>query len=417
MESIAKKEIPVLVLTGYLGSGKTTLVNRILTNRQGIKFAVIVNDIGEVNIDAELIQRGGVVNTDNNSLVALQNGCICCTLQTNLIEQVFELIKSQQFDYIVIEASGICDPEPIAQTICTIPRLGEAYSRYGVCKLDCVVTVVDALRMQSEFGCGEALTEHPAGEDDIANLLIQQIEFCNIVLLNKIDEVSKEEQKRITQIIRTLQPEAEIIACNFADVELDKILNTNSFRYSKVAASAGWIQELGKPCEEPEHHTGHDAGEHHHEEHHHEEHCHEGHHHHEGCCCHHHHHEEGEAAEYGIETFVYYRRPAFDMNKFDYFINAKWPRNVIRAKGVCYFNDNPDMTCLFEQAGKQKQLSEVGQWYAAMPEEELMQMFQREPGLLRDWDERYGDRMQKIVFIGQHMDKEQLIADLDACLE
>lgn len=401
------KDIPVLLLTGYLGSGKTTLVNRILANKQGIRFAVIVNDIGEVNIDAELIQKGGVVGSKDSSLVALQNGCICCTLQTDLIEQVFELMKMQQFDYIVIEASGICDPEPIAQTICSIPSMGGAYTAYGICKMDCIVTVVDALRMQSEFGCGEHLTKKGLGEDDIENLLIQQIEFCNVVLLNKASEVNEEERKRICQIIRSLQPQAEIIECDYADVELEKILGTHSFRYEKVAASAGWIQELGKDCSgQEESHASqksHGCG-------------HEGHP--EGCHCHHHHHhEEGEAGEYGIETFVYYRRPAFDMNRFDYFISAKWPASVIRAKGVCYFNDSPDMTCLFEQAGQQKQLSEVGQWYAAMPKEEVLRMMQQEPGLLRDWDEHYGDRMQKIVFIGQHMDKEQLIADLDACLD
>lgn len=395
-------EIPVLLLTGYLGSGKTTLVNRILANQQGIRFAVIVNDIGEVNIDAELIQKNGIVGGNDSSLVALQNGCICCTLQTDLIEQIFNLMKLQQFDYIVIEASGICDPEPIAQTICSIPRLGGAYAKYGICRLDCIVTVVDALRMQSEFACGEKLKTKTANEDDIENLLIQQIEFCNVVLLNKASEVSDEERSRITQIIRTLQPQAEIIPCNHADVPLDLLLNTGVFRYEKVAASAGWIQELGKACDEHEHH--------HHKDCHHDGHP-------EGCHCHHHHHKEGEAAAYGIETFVYYRRPAFDMNRFDYFISAQWPESVIRAKGVCYFNDNPDMTCLFEQAGRQKQLSEVGMWYAAMPEEETVRIMQQEPGLLRDWDEQYGDRMQKIVFIGQHMDKEQLIANLDACLE
>ncbi|ADY35560.1 cobalamin synthesis protein P47K [Phocaeicola salanitronis DSM 18170] len=401
------KEIPVLLLTGYLGSGKTTLVNRILSNKRGIKFAVIVNDLGEVNIDADLIQKGGIVDKKDDSLVSLQNGCICCTLKTDLIEQLFDLMKSQRFDYIVIEASGICEPEPIAQTICSIPSLGGAYTKYGVCRLDCIVTVVDALRMQDEFACGDNLTRTHIDEENIENLIIQQIEFCNIILLNKASEVKPEELNRIKQIIRTIQPTAEIIECDYGDVNLDKLLHTHSFDFERVATSAGWIRGIERAASEEEEREAHG---HHPEEHHHDE---EGGHHHE----HHHHHDEGEAEEYGIGTFVYYRRPAFDIHKLDHYIATKWPKNIIRTKGVCYFSHNRDMSYLFEQAGRQKQLKEAGLWYATAPEEDLIKLMMQEPGLMRDWDEKYGDRMIKLVFIGQHLDKEQITHDLDECLE
>ena len=404
-----KKDVPVLLLTGYLGSGKTTLVNHILTNRKGIRFAVIVNDLGEVNIDASLIQKGGIVDQKDDSLVALQNGCICCTLKTDLIDQIFELMKSEKFDYIVIEASGICEPEPIAQTVCSIPTFGEAYRKYGICRLDCIVTVVDALRFQSEFACGDSLTKADIAEDDIENLIIQQVEFCNKILLNKASEVTPEELGRIRQIIKTIQPGAEIIECDYANIDLDQILNTRMFDFEKVATSAGWIRGIEGPVEEEEHHHHHDHEHEDEHEHHHDHHDHE--------CGHHHHHDEGEAEEYGISTFVYYRRRAFDINKFDYFVAKHWPKSVIRAKGVCYFSDNRDMSYLFEQAGKQKSIKEAGLWYATAPADELAELMKQEPGLVRDWDPEYGDRMQKIVFIGQKMDKEQIIKLLDDCLE
>lgn len=409
-----KKDVPVLLLTGYLGSGKTTLVNRILGNRKGIKFAVIVNDIGEVNIDAGLIQAGGVVAQKDDSLVALQNGCICCTLKADLVAQVFDLMKSGKFDYIVIEASGICEPEPIAQTICSIPTLGGPYTQYGNCRLDCIVTVVDALRLRDEFGAGDELTKKDIGEEDISNLIIQQIEFCNIILLNKASEVKPEELEKIRTIIRTLQPGAEIIDCNYADVDLDKILDTKMFNFDKAAMSAGWIRGIESRPTDEEEEEARNHGHHHHHHHHDGEqrHCHE-----EGHGHHHHHHDEGEAEEYGISTFVYYRRPAFDINKFDYFVTKKWPKSVIRAKGICYFSDERGMSYLFEQAGSQKQLRQSGQWYATAPEEDLIQLMQSDPGFMRDWDAKYGDRMEKIVFIGQKMDKEQIIRDLDDCLE
>ncbi len=428
-------EIPVLLLTGYLGSGKTTLVNRILNNKRGIKFAVIVNDIGEVNIDADLIEKGGIVGKKDESLVALQNGCICCTLKMDLIQQLHDITQMHRFDYIVIEASGICEPEPIAQTICSIPTMGMEYIKDGVCRLDCIVTVVDALRMQSDFQGGMDLLKSQIDEEDIENLVIQQIEFCNIVLLNKASEVSPEELARIREIVRVLQPKAEIIECDYGDVELSKILDTHLFDFEKVATSATWIQELEKHHDEEDdddddddddhdhHHHDDDDDDDDHDHHHHhdhddddddeddEHHSGHGHHHH-----HHHHHEGGEVEEYGIGTYVYYRRAPMDLSLFDEFVARKWPKGVIRAKGICYFDDETDMCYLFEQAGKQVSLKNAGKWYATMPADELAQLMEREPGLMHDWDDQYGDRMQKIVFIGQHLDKETIARELDRCL-
>lgn len=394
------------------------MVNRILSNKKGIRFAVIVNDIGEVNIDATLIQQGGVVGQSDDSLVALQNGCICCTLKTDLMNQIVEIMKMDKFDYIVIEASGICEPEPIAQTICSMKSIGGVYTEFGTPRLDCLVTVVDALRMADEFGCGESLERKNLEEDDIENLIIQQIEFCNVILLNKASEVSPEALDKIKHIIREIQTKAQIIECDYADVDLEKLLDTNMFDYRQTESGAGWIRGLESDVHDEEHH--HEEHEEEHEEHDHHDHDdeHDDHDHHEE---HHHHHhdhdhEGGEVEEYGIGTFVYFRRPAFDLNKFDWFVNKKLPKSVIRAKGLCYFSDNTDMSCLFEQAGKQIMLREAGQWYATAPEEDLIRMMRQDPTIMKDWDAHYGDRMQKIVFIGQHMDKEQICKDLDECL-
>ena len=395
-----KETTPVLLLTGYLGSGKTTLLNRILSNRRGIKFAVIVNDIGEVNIDADLIEKGGIVGSQDDSLVALQNGCICCTLKMDLVEQLRDIIKMQKFDYIVIEASGICEPAPIAQTICSIPQLGEEYVENGYPVLDSIVTVVDALRMKDEFGSGNDLLRANIDDEDIENLVIQQIEFCNIVLLNKAAEVEPQELQRIKEIVRALQPKADIIECNYGDVDLDKILNTGKFDFMSVATSATWIEKVEGAVDED------DDDEDEHEEHHH------GHHHHH----HHHHHDGGEVEEYGIGTFVYYRRKPFDLGRFDEFVARKWPKSVIRAKGICYFRNEPDVCYVFEQAGKQVGLRNAGAWYATMPKDELAAFMAQNPGVQRDWDEEYGDRMQKLVFIGQKMDKKEIARLLDECL-
>ena len=415
------KNIPVLLLTGYLGSGKTTLLNRILQNRKGIKFAVIVNDIGEVNIDADLIEKGGIVGQQDDSLVALQNGCICCTLKMDLVKQLQDILAMHRFDYIVIEASGICEPAPIAQTILNIPSLGPEYIKDGYLQLDSIVTVVDALRMRDEFGGGNDLLRQNIDEEDIKNLVIQQIEFCNIILLNKASEVSKDELAQVRQIIRTIQPKADIIECDYGNVDLDLLINTQKFNFEEVATSAAWIQEIEAPLSSPEGDTDDDDDddddddhdEHHHHEHHHHEH-------------HHHHHDhspsgeqeggQGEAEEYGIGTFVYYARRPMNLGLFDEFVARKWPKSIIRAKGLCYFKGEEDVCYVFEQAGRQVSLRNAGQWYATMPKDELERMLAQDEKLRQDWDPQYGDRMQKLVFIGQHLDREQITADLDFCL-
>lgn len=392
-------KIPVLLLTGYLGSGKTTLLNRILNNQQGKRFAVIVNDIGEVNIDAALIQKGGLVSEQDNSLIALQNGCICCSLKMDLIQQLHELISStQQFDYIVIEASGICEPAPIAQTICSYVQMVPHFAKDGIPVLDSIVTVVDALRMVDEFDNGKALTQITK-EEDLAALVTEQIEFCNIVLLNKASCVCEDDLNKTKAIIRAIQPKAEIIETNYCDVPFDKILNTQLFDFEKVATSATWIQQI-------------EDASHHHEHHEHHDHSHCDHEH--GHCCHEHNHQHGD--EYGIETFVYFERKPFDLGLFDEFVAKHWPKNIIRCKGMCYFASEYDMCYLFEQAGRQFNMRQAGEWFATMPVEELMQLMAQDAQLQHDWDEQYGDRMQKLVFIGQHLDKKALTDALDNCL-
>ena len=440
-------EIPVLLLTGYLGSGKTTLLNRILQNERGIRFAVIVNDIGEVNIDADLIQKGGVVGQGDDSLVALQNGCICCSLQMDLVKQLSDLISLQRFDYIVIEASGICEPGPIAQTICSIPTMNPEFVKHGVPHLDCIATIVDALRLKDEFQGGLDFTK-PLEDDDIEKLVVEQIEFCNKILLNKASEVTPEELGRTEEILRTLQPGAEIIPCDYCDIDLNLLLHTGLFDFDKVATSAAWIKEIEGHHEEDEnedenenHHHEEDDEEHEHHHHHHydeEEHEHHHHHHHhdddnepdglpikgevaerpEGVshCQHHHHEGHSHTEEYGISTFVYYARRPMHIGLFDEFVARHWPKGVIRAKGICWFRDEPDVCYVFEQAGKQVSLRDAGQWYATMPREQLCDFMEQNPGLARDWDPDYGDRMQKLVFIGQHMDQQAIIDALDACL-
>ena len=404
-------KIPVLLLTGYLGSGKTTLLNRILSNRKGIRFAVIVNDIGEVNIDAELIQKGGVVAQQDDNLVALQNGCICCSLKMDLVQQLRDLCAANTFDYIVIEASGICEPAPIAQTIASYTSMVPASSA-PVPQLDAVVSVVDALRLRDEFMVQLADLSNVSDRSDLSELVINQIEFCNLILLNKVSEVSEEERKHIRAIIRAIQPKAKIIDCDYCDVPFGEILDTELFDFEEVATSAAWIQGVEGDVEEE-----HDHHHEHHHNHHHEcddPHCHCHDHAHEcddpHCHCHNH------GDEYGITTFVYYRRKPFDLNRFDEFVARHWDKGIIRCKGMCYFEDEYDMCYLFEQAGKQFDLKQAGTFYATMPEEELMQLMARDPMLQRDWDEQYGDRMQKLVFIGQNIDRDAITKALDDCL-
>ena len=396
MKEISK--IPVLLLTGYLGSGKTTLLNRILTNQKGIRFAVIVNDIGEVNIDASLIQKGGVVSQNDDSLVALQNGCICCSLKMDLIAQLHDLVAQKAYDYIVIEASGICEPAPIAQTLCSYAQMVPQFATDGLPTLDCICSVVDALRIRDEFDGGDQLAHYVPKEEDLAALVIEQIEFSNIILLNKASEVSEEELARIKSIIRAIQPTAEIIETNYCDVDFDKILNTGLFDFDKTATSAAWIQEVEDASHHHEHHHDDDDDD--------DEDEHE-----------HHHNDHDHLAEFGIETYVYYERRPLDLGLFDEFVATHWPKNVIRCKGMCYFAEEYDMCYLFEQAGKQFNLKRAGEWFATMPKEELMQLMADDAQLRHDWDEQYGDRMQKLVFIGQHLDKKALKEALDKCLQ
>ncbi|MFA6779510.1 MAG: GTP-binding protein [Paludibacteraceae bacterium] len=369
-----KQIVPITLLTGYLGSGKTTLVNNILANKSGLKIAVIVNDIGEVNVDASLIQKGGIVNQEDDSLVALSNGCICCTLKTDLIKQITDITETNRFDYIVIEASGICEPVPIAQTITAMSEMSSRFMIPEICRLDCVVTVVDALRMAKEFSCGDDLDKETIDDEDIENLLIQQIEFCNVIVMNKIDEIGADELNKLRAVIKKLQPSAEIIETNYSKFDLDKIIDSKRFNFQKASASAGWIEELEKDEEERE---------------------------------------EGETEEYGISTFVYYRREPFSLNKFDWYANSEWPKNIIRSKGVAYFEENPEMSYLFEQAGTQKKLTEAGQWLCTAPKADQERMLEQSAELRKDWDEKYGDKMIKIVFIGRDMDKEKICAELD----
>lgn len=382
--------VPVLLLTGYLGSGKTTLLNRILANQAGIRFAVIVNDIGEVNVDAALIEKGGVVKEKDANLMSLSNGCICCTLKMDLVQQLHDLCVAKKFDYIVIEASGICEPAPIAQTICSYRRM-VPFTEDPAPKLDCIVSVVDAKRLKDEFRMGDELQRKDLEEDDLASLVIQQIEFCNIILLNKVDELTSDELSYLKQVIRAIQPTAEIIETNYCDVAFDKILNTNAFNFDEVAGSAAWLQGVEGDVENDNHNDNDNHNHNHNEEH-------------------------GEAYEYGIDTFVYYQRKPFKLGLFDDFVARQWPKTVIRCKGMCYFEDEYDMCYLFEQAGKQFNLKQCGEFYATMPKEELMQMMAQDPILQRDWDEQYGDRMQKLVFIGQKMDKDAITKALDNCL-
>ena len=417
------KTVPITLITGYLGSGKTTLINYLLKNAGGYKMAVIVNDIGEVNIDADLIEKGGVVAGKDDNLVALQNGCICCTLKKDLIEQLASLVRSRKFDHILIEASGICEPIPIAQTI---PYLEDQFEQRGMpkyLKLDAVVSVTDALRLADEFGCGEALEHAERGEEDIENLVIQQLEFCDIVLLNKVDEVTPEQLDNIKAIIRKLQPHATIIDTNYCKVDLKQILDTGLFDFEKAVNSAGWMEEFDRTdneedADEHHHHHNHDDDDDDDDDEHDHDHDHDEHEHHHH---HHHHHEhgvgenddEGTAEEYGIGTYVYYRRRPFDRLKFEDWANKDYGRMIIRSKGLVYFTDDNDMSYVYEQAGRQKYLTENGPWYATLPPVEIDRLLATDEKFAHDWDPEYGDRMIKLVFIGQKLDREKIKRELD----
>ena len=384
------KKIPITLLCGYLGAGKTTLLNRVLTNQKGYKVAVIVNDIGEVNVDERLISKEAKIE-DSSSLVPLTNGCICCTLKTDMVNQIESLMKSGKFDYILIEASGVCEPMPIAQAIETI-EIG---------KLDNVVGVVDASRLVEEFDEGKALLKEGIDEEDIESLLIQQIEFCSTLIVNKRDLVTDEQMKMVRAVINKIQPTVKVFETTRCEVPIDEIIGTDRFDFETVYASAGWVKAL----EEAEEHDDdddddHDEHEHEHEHHHHHEHKHEG---------------ESED-EYGIGSFVYYRRRPFNRERLDKFAN-NWPRNIIRSKGVVWFSDEDDMAYVLETSGRQIQAGYSGNWLASCPPAEQKRVLEEEPEMKKDWDEKVGDRMIKMVIIGRHLDKDQICKDLDSCLD
>ena len=412
------KSVPITLITGYLGSGKTTLINHILRNSKGNKMAVIVNDIGEVNIDADLIENDGVVSGKDENLVALSNGCICCTLKKDLINQLADLVKTQKFDHILIEASGICEPVPIAQTISYMEQEFEKQQLPRFYYLDAIISVTDALRLRDEFGCGETLKEATRGEENLENLVIQQIEFCDIVLLNKASLVSKEELRRVKMAVKALQPEAQIIETDYCKVDINELIDKELFDFEKASTSAAWIREFEDWSTDVEHHDDdEDEEEHHHDHDEDEDEEHEEHEHHHH---HHHHHgveneEEGTALEYDINTFVYYRRRGFDNEKFEHWAKEEAGKHhIIRAKGVCYFNNEKENIYVYESVGQQITITFSRKWYSAtLSKKQLAFLRENDEGYAHDWDDEYQDRLIKLVFIGQNLDEKAIRKELD----
>ena len=415
---MAKAKTPITLLCGYLGAGKTTLLNKVLNNQEGYRVAVIVNDIGEINVDASLIAKGGNI-TDTSDIVPLTNGCICCTLKSQMVTDIEKLISKGLYDYILIEASGVCEPMPIAQELELIKN--------GV--LDNVVGVVDAARLVDEFASGESLLNKEAiDEEDIESLLVQQIEFCSTLVINKTDLVTPEELKKVRMVVDALHPGAKVIETSQGDVPVSEILNTHSFDFDAVYESAGWCQALSKegslgdeddenaPDHEHHHHDeDEDEHEHHHDhdeehEHHHEDHDHHHHHH------HHEHRHEGESEdEYGIGTFIYYRRTPFDREKLRDYVPS-WPKNIIRCKGTLWFSDEDDMAYVLETSGRQLLCGAYGKWVATAPEDEKKQLLEENPQIAKDWDEKVGDRMVRLCIIGRNLDKKAIADELDTLL-
>ena len=369
-----KKNIPITLLTGYLGSGKTTLINHILTNNKDKKIAIIVNDIGEVNIDANLIEKDGLVSKKDDSLVALSNGCICCNLKMDLVEQILEIVRLNKFDHIIIEASGICEPIPIAQTISMIPEM----CNDNICYLDSIITITDALRLTQEFNCGSNLQKQDINDEDLEKLIIEQLEFCNVIILNKVSDIAKEELAEVKSVIKSIQPKAKIIETDYSKVDVEQILDTKLFNFEEVSMSAGWIEALDNEEE---------------------------------------HDESEETLEYGINTFIYYRRSPFNRKLFYEFLDTPWDRSIIRTKGVVYFTDELNMAYMVETAGNSKNLVATGPWISDLSQEEQQSILISNPDIRKEWDEEYGDKMIKIVFIGKNMDKEDIINKLDTFLD